>query len=136
MPLHTNARYSSLFAQRSQVMTDTGAVFETLAARRRRYVLYYLLEADDAVSLSDLTALIAAVERGRPVGSVSTDRRRRVAVDLECTHLPMLEDRGFVEYDPESTLVTLAAGFERATPYLELASQYERPPTVPARGEA
>ncbi len=114
-------------------MTDADAVFETLAARRRRYVLYYLLEATDGVHLRDLAGLIAAAESGRPVVSVPTERRQRIAVELAHTHLPMLEAHGFVQYENE--FVTLADEFERATPYLELASQYERPPTA-ARGEA
>lgn len=113
-------------------MTDTDAIFETLAARRRRYVLYYLLEVD-VVTTTDLAGLIAAAESGRPAGSIPSERRRRVTIELERTHLPLLDSRGFVDHDRERGLVELTAEFETAMPYLELASRYERPPTVPAR---
>lgn len=114
-------------------MPNTDAVFDALAARRRRYVLYHLLEADDAVSLRDLAGLIAAVESGQPIVTVPAERRQRIAVELDRTHLPILETQGFIEH--EGDFVELAAGFEQMTPYLELASRYERPPTA-ARGEA
>jgi hypothetical protein len=114
-------------------MTDTDAVFETLAARRRRYVLYHLLEADGAVALQALAGLIAAAESGQPVVSIAAERRQRIAIELDHTHLPLLEAQGFI--DRENEFVELATGFERVSPYLELASRYEPPPTV-ARGDA
>lgn len=112
-------------------MTDIDAVFDALVARRRRYVLYHLLETADAVPLRDLASLIAAVESGQPVAAVPAERRRRIAVGLDRTHLPRLEACGFI--DREGDFVKLAAGFERLTPYLDLASRYEQPPTAARR---
>ena len=110
-------------------MTDTDAVFATLAARRRRYVLYHLLEAGGEATLCDLAGLIAAAEAGRPAGSVPA-ARTRVALELDRTHLPLLDSRGLVAYDHESGRVRLTDESAAATPYLELASLYERPPTA------
>jgi hypothetical protein len=130
--------YNDLASERKRLMLDrpnsvavpdTDAVLDVLAVRRRRYVLYALLEADDGLALRDLAALIAAAEAGRPLAAVA-DAGRRVAADLAWTHLPALDREGLVEYDSERERARLADGHERATSYLELASRYERPATV------
>jgi len=108
---------------------DTDAILGVLAVRRRRYVLYALLEADDGLALADLAGLIAAAEAGRPITAVA-GACRRVAADLARTHLPALDREGLVEYDREREHARLADGHDRATSYLELASRYECLPTA------
>ncbi|PSP71121.1 hypothetical protein BRC80_06645 [Halobacteriales archaeon QH_9_66_26] len=115
-------------------MLDTDAVFDVLAVRRRRYVLYALLEADGGLALADLAGLIAAAEASRPITAVA-GACRRVAADLARTHLPALDREGLVEYDREREHASLADGHDRATSYLELASRYERPPTAATQGD-
>lgn len=114
-------------------MLDTDAVFDVLAVRRRRYVLYALLEADGGLALADLAGLIAAAEAGRPIAAVA-GACRRVAADLARTHLPTLDREGLVEYDREHA--RLAGGHGRATSYLELTGRYERPAVVATQGGA
>lgn len=110
-------------------MLDTDDIFDVLAARRRRYVLYTLLEVEGGLGLRDLAGVIAAAETGRPIASVA-GACREVATDLARTHLPALAREGFVEYDTEREYASLADGHERAMSYLDLASRYEHPPTV------
>ncbi|EMA55669.1 MULTISPECIES: DUF7344 domain-containing protein [Halococcus] len=110
-------------------MLDTDAIFDVLAARRRRYVLYALLEVEDGLALRDLAGVIAAAEAGQPIAAVA-GACREVATDLARTHLPALDRSGLVEYDPTRERACLADGHERAMSYLDLASRYERPPTT------
>lgn len=110
-------------------MLDIDGIFDVLAARRRRYVLYALLEADGGLTLSDLAGVIAAAEAGRPIAAVA-GACRDIAADLARTHLPTLDREGLVDYDPARERASLADGHERVTSVLELASRYERPPTA------
>ena len=78
------------------------AVFEMLAARRRRYVLYYLNDRPEKdTTVCELVNLVAAWER-----MVGTDppalHRRRVSASLRNDHLPALRDAGLVEYGGET----------------------------------
>lgn len=77
------------------------AIFETLALRRRRTILYCLTEhADDTIGFQGLVDAVAARES-------ETDRQRRtwapqrqrVATALHHDDLPRLAEAGLVEYD-------------------------------------
>ena len=77
------------------------AIYRCLADARRRDVLRYLREADDGTaSVDDLTAYVVEQETNSPVPD-----REKVAVSLYHTHLPMLADEGFVEFDERSGTV-------------------------------
>ncbi len=85
---------------------DPNDVFCALSDARRRHVLYYLLEHDDA-SLDELADVISGwltVGRGM---TTTPHRRNRIRTDLHHVHLPMLADFGFLEYDWESHHVEL-----------------------------
>lgn len=83
-------------------------LFEVLAHRRRRYVLYYLADAEDrVVTLDELADVLCAWERewnGR-TDRRRTDHRESVRIDLHHARLPQLANAGFVEYDARSRTV-------------------------------
>lgn len=82
----------------------TDVALSLVTDRRRREVLRYLIEADDdAVSLDDLVDEVVTEEAGPPDSSRPT--RKQVAVTLQHSHLPMLDDAGVVEYDTRSDTV-------------------------------
>lgn len=84
------------------------AVFDALASRRRRYVLYYLdeVEAESVLAVEDIAERVARWERewdGAERGSA--DERRAVRIDLHHNHLPRLADVGLLDYDARTETV-------------------------------
>ena len=75
-------------------------VFELLSDRHRRTLCRYVTEADRTVfSVGELATELAE-------GEPSIDRER-LEVELAHVHLPMLADRGVLEYDSRSGAVRL-----------------------------
>lgn len=87
-------------------------VFEALADRRRRCVLYYLREHDRA-TVDDIVIYLIAQERDVPVEAVSADDAEPMKTTLVHTHLPKLEDLSLVDYDrrSETACYTRSPGF-------------------------
>lgn len=94
------------------------SAFRLLASRRQRSVLRYLNERGRPVSLSDLAERIALEERSaaaadaNPVsshGPVAAADRRRVALSLRHTHLPMLAEAGAIAFDTSENAASLTA---------------------------
>ena len=80
-------------------------VFEILKNQRRRYVLWYLRERDEQVSLSDLAEQIAAWENDKPVKQITSSERKRVYVGLYQCHLPKMDGMDVVEFNkPRATI--------------------------------
>ena len=88
-------------------------LFRILSNSRRRYIIYYLHEAGDEMSLKQLAARIAAVENGTSVDDVTDEERQRVYISLYQTHLPKLEEAGIVSYDDEERIVALTEEIAR-----------------------
>lgn len=99
-------------------------VFEVLADRRRRYVLYALRE-EEPRSLSELGRVVAAWDHGVPPDELAEDRHRRTCMALHHTHLPRLADVDAVEYDVESDAVSLDR-IEPLEGLLDVAEDIER----------
>lgn len=84
------------------------SVFRVLADNRRRSILYYLGETDETVvPLSDLVAHLTQRERewddtNHPPEAT---HRERLQLELHHTHLPLLADAQFIEYDAQSKIV-------------------------------
>lgn len=95
--------------QQSPVATGGGKsllsrIFAALAHQRRRYVLYYLRDHEEA-TLTELAHHIAAWEQDSASEPVPAAIEDRVRMDLTHSHLPKLEDYGLVEYDRRSESV-------------------------------
>ncbi|SEP91495.1 DUF7344 domain-containing protein [Natrinema salaciae] len=94
---------------------ESTTMFAALAHERRQYALHYLAQKPGAVPLGDIAEYIAVRE-----GDPSRDRYERVLTGLYHLHLPHLLDANLVAYDTEQKTVTLLAGREFLSPYLEL----------------
>ena len=86
-------------------------VFEILAARRRRYILYYLNDRPgESATLCELVNLVAAWER-MTGNDLPPAHRQRVAASLRNDHLPALHDAGLIECGDETVSYRVSDGF-------------------------
>jgi hypothetical protein len=90
-----------------RVSASPDTVFDVLSNPRRRYVLYYLRESGPSIELTNLAEEIAAWENDTTPEELTEKERKRVYVSLYQTHVPKLEEVGFVEYDSDSGVVSL-----------------------------
>ena len=95
-----------------------GSQFDALADRRRRVVLRYLDDREEAVPLDDLAdhlVLEADADDGGALASCGDalfGRRRRVQLTLRHGHVPKLADVGVVEFDVDANTVALTESGE------------------------
>ncbi|WP_247010600.1 DUF7344 domain-containing protein [Halorientalis litorea] len=97
-------------------------VFDILSSSRRRYVLFYLRQADEPVELNDLAEHVAAWENELPVEELSDQQRKRVYVSLYQTHVPKLDSIGLVDHDQQSGLVELTDRAHEIDSYLTVST--------------
>lgn len=102
-------------------------VFDILSSPRRRYLLYYLHQEGEPVSIQELSAQIAAWENDVPVEDLTSQQQKRVYVSLYQTHIPKLEEAGIAEYDQEEGTVRLTSRVEQMDEYLADTSRREVP---------
>lgn len=99
---------------------DEEHLFHLLRSDRRRVALRFLMEAGgEPVELRDLAAAVAAEENGTPVDELGSEARRRAYIPLYQSHLPQLEQAGFVEYHRDRGAVEATALVEAFEPYLD-----------------
>jgi len=112
----------------TESLPDQEEIFEVLANERRRYVLAYLEQQENSeVDLGTLVTNIAALENNIPVKQVTSSDRKSAYVGLRQTHLPKMDDYGFVEYDPDRGTVELTESAEQARMYLEYVPEHDIP---------
>jgi hypothetical protein len=75
---------------------------------RKHHLLGYLGQFVYPVELGTLAAHVVASERSIALESVSDDERARVAIQLHHVHIPVLVERGVIEYDPDSRMAVTA----------------------------
>ncbi|MFC4438733.1 MULTISPECIES: DUF7344 domain-containing protein [Natrialbaceae] len=100
-------------------------VFEQLAARRRRYVLYELQD-EDHVERPELARRVAARERGCDVDDVASSDLERMEISLHHRELPQLHEAKFLQYDERQGDVSVTQYFDLVEKYLQLAREDER----------
>ena len=102
---------------------STNRIFEVLANPGRRYVLTYLLQADGFVTISELVDYVTTRTNAK-----MTDRefRRKVTLELTHTHLPALEEDGFIRYNMERQLIMPTEATTLTEPYLRMALLQQR----------
>jgi hypothetical protein len=99
-------------------------VFDLLAEQRRRYAIYYFIDAeDDTVDFEALAEQIAAWETD---GDPSTERVDQVSIDLYQVHLPKLDEAAVVDFDHRSNTVRFW-GQPSIEEYAEHAAMQELP---------
>lgn len=95
-----------------------GDLLHNLSDPRRRYVLYLLLENEQA-NVENLSLQIAAWENDVSVSAVSAADHRAVRVGLVHNHLPRLAEHDVIEYDRRSGDLVRGDRFESIRPVVE-----------------
>lgn len=80
-------------------LTETD-LHRVLSSARRRVVLDVLADREAPMELAGLSSAVASSQDG-----VDPQARERVAITLHHEHLPLLDDVGLVDYDPEARRV-------------------------------
>lgn len=99
-------------------------VYDLLSDRRRRHLLYLLLDAD-RLSIDEIALRLAAWEGETPMTAVEDDRRRRIGTALRHNHLPRLADHDVIEYDPDRETVVPGPDFDTVDSFVRRASAVE-----------
>lgn len=84
--------------------------YRLLADDRRRAVLDALADLEDETDVTSLGELASAVDRAerRRVDADETPSRG-LLVDLHHVHLPLIDDVGLVDYEPETKRIHIGA---------------------------
>ncbi|RKD95259.1 DUF7344 domain-containing protein [Halopiger aswanensis] len=99
-------------------------VYDLLSDRRRRHLLYLLLDGD-RLPVDEIALRLAAWEGETPLPAVEDDRRRRIATALRHNHLPRLADHDVIEYDPDGETVAPGPDFDAVESVVRRASAIE-----------
>mgnify|MGYP006290920997 CR=1 FL=1 len=92
-------------------------VYDLLSNQRRRYVMSYLLDVEEA-TLRDLSRLVAGWENDVDPDQVTSTQRKRVYTALHQTHLMRLDEYGVVTYDRSRGVVDPTERLALFEPYL------------------
>ncbi|MGM0591677.1 MAG: DUF7344 domain-containing protein [Halobacteriota archaeon] len=99
--------------------------FEVLSCRRRRHALHYLLQQQRTVELRELSTNLAAWENDVPVESVTYKQRMRVYTALRQSHLPKMDAKGVIAFDPNRGTATLTDEASELEVYLDVVPHNE-----------
>ncbi|WP_049925954.1 DUF7344 domain-containing protein [Halopiger goleimassiliensis] len=94
-------------------------LFDVFSNARRRRTVQYLKQQGGHCELSSLVEQVAAWENDTDPDDVTRTQRRRVYISLYQTHLPMLEEHGIVDWDPDAHTIELLPSEEVFEPYLD-----------------
>ena len=94
-------------------------LFDVFSNARRRRTVRYLKQQNGSCDLSPLVEQVAAWENDVGPDEVTRAQRRRVYISLYQTHLPMLEDHGIVDWDPDGHRIELLPHEKAFEPYLD-----------------
>ncbi|WP_276282079.1 DUF7344 domain-containing protein [Halorussus caseinilyticus] len=94
-------------------------MFDLLGNSRRRRVLRHLLDERE-ITLTNLSARIAAWENDTTVADLSSRQRKQVYSSLYQTHIPRLSEHDIVAYDSEDRRVRLTGDPERLHRFLDV----------------
>lgn len=94
-------------------------MFDLLGNSRRRRVLRHLLD-QQTITLTKLSARIAAWENDTTVADLSSRQRKQVYSSLYQTHIPRLSEHDLVEYDADERTVRLTGDSEYIRRFLDV----------------
>lgn len=103
--------------QSNHSTTTADVAFDMLSSRRRRYILYYLIQRTGAVELRELAHQLMMWDE------TAIDDHERISMSLYHVHLPKLEESGILTFDSTQRLIKLEATANELKPYLELAAE-------------
>jgi len=90
-----------------QEIEQLDSLFDTLAIRERRRLLYYLREHGSATKSELVDVLTGWAATDREERATNRTDWSRMQTQLHHIHLPKLQDYAFVEYDPQTDVVRL-----------------------------
>ena len=94
-------------------------VFEILSNRRRRFALHAIKRREEPIELSELSEQIAAWEMDTEPEQISYEDRRGVYMTLKTTHIPMMDERGVVEFEQQTKTVRSTDLLSKLDVYVE-----------------
>lgn len=100
--------------------------FHILQNERRRRVLQYLSDTDEAVDMRDIAEQVAAWEHDTTVQQLTSDQRQRVYIALYQSHLPKLADFGLITYNRSRGIVERTPLADQIAWYLDEGDASER----------
>lgn len=105
-------------------MTDTSTLFELLANRQRRRLLFLLCDAE-SVEIPDGLQLrsAATMTNGDSSKSPNHTAPSDLAVELHHTHLPKLASADLIEWDRSADVVRRGSDFAAVEPALDTLRQ-------------
>ena len=114
---HTENRATTSLAADPPTVLEDG-IYRLLENRRRRYLLYCLLDHDGEVSLPHAVDIVTAWETDCSVEDVRSTDRRCVYSALRRRHIPRLETENVVTYDADDGTISFGLDAEKATRWL------------------
>jgi len=87
---------------------DSNRLGDALDDPHCQYLLQYLRDTTGSASISDCATYVVSQITDSPQEEVSNDVLRRVQTWFYHGQLPMLDEHGVVEFDPDSRTVRLA----------------------------
>ncbi|ELY48749.1 DUF7344 domain-containing protein [Natronolimnohabitans innermongolicus] len=102
-------------------------LFDVFSNARRRRAVQYLKRQNGSCDLAPLVEQVAAWENDIDAEEVTRTQRRRVYISLYQTHLPMLEEHGIVDWDPDDHTIDLLPHEDAFDPYLDHRLEDDRP---------
>jgi hypothetical protein len=112
---------------RSREALSRETAFDVLSCQRRRYVLHYLCSVSARAELGSLARQVTAWEEGIGREAVTGPQRVRTAAELRQSHLPMMDDAGFVAFDRDRGIVELTEEGAALRGYLQAGSDDGHP---------
>ncbi|RQG99364.1 DUF7344 domain-containing protein [Natrarchaeobius oligotrophus] len=95
-------------------------IFHLLQNERRRLVLRYLRDVDEAVRMRDVAEQVAAWEHETTVEELTSTQRQRVYIPLYQSHLSKLDEAGVIEYQKNRGIVERKPLADRVDQYLHV----------------
>jgi hypothetical protein len=129
-PFAVTWEYPIRRVNKEESVTDGGSqvikFLDTIADKRRRYVLYTLQNEGDS-KFEDVIEQIAAWETGTPPEGLDERTKRGVRISLHHTHLPKLEDAGAIRYDRRTGSLSLRRLPDPLKTFLDYYAKVDEP---------
>lgn len=106
-------------------MESLDRVFDVLSKERRRYVLYYLDQSDEPVSIEELTEKIREWESSSD--ELNDETFDDVYLSLTHNHLPKAARAKYIEYDSEESRVEITGEPSEFKIILSVGEAIEKP---------
>ncbi|MEY7849620.1 hypothetical protein AB7C87_10545 [Natrarchaeobius sp. A-rgal3] len=101
------------------------AAFDLLRHSHRRTILATVVSDERALTLNDLTKIIAMWDRDEPITEISGDELAAISAALHHAHIPRLVDVGVVTYDENRHLIEPTDRLEEVKPYLDAVPDHD-----------